>query len=152
MPEFAQSRSIVVDADASAIHGLIDDFRKWPQWSPWEGIDPNLKRTYSGADAGVGAQYAWQGDKQAGAGSMEITGSTPERIDVAVTFTAPFKATNKTVFTLVPQGAGTRVEWQMTGRRNLVFEVFGRLFLDRAMSKQFDQGLADLKKAAETQG
>ena len=50
----------------------IVDFRRWPAWSPWEDVDPDLRRTYSGPDSGVGAAYAWEGNRKAGKGRMEI--------------------------------------------------------------------------------
>ncbi|MEZ5212169.1 SRPBCC family protein [Gordonia sp. (in: high G+C Gram-positive bacteria)] len=149
MPSFSQTRSIVVDADPSAIHPLIDDFHRWVEWSPWEGLDPELKRSYSGPDAGVGARYEWSGNRKAGSGSMEITASTPDRIDLDLEFVAPFKASNKTTFALESAGSGTRVSWTMRGERNLLFAVMGPLFFDRAIAKDFDRGLAALKDLAE---
>ena len=149
MPHFENSRSIVVDAAPAAVHALLDDFHQWTRWSPWEELDPALQRTYSGPETGVGSHYAWSGNNKVGQGSMEITGSTPERIDIDLEFLKPFKASNKTVFTLTPEGSGTRVEWAMSGERNLAFAVLGRLFFDKAIAKDFDKGLAKLKAAAE---
>ena len=71
---FQIQRSAMIGAPPAVIYGYIADFRKWTQWSPWERIDPNLRRTYSGADHGVGAVYAWDSNNsKAGAGRMEIT-------------------------------------------------------------------------------
>ena len=99
------------------MHGLVDDFREWTKWSPWEDLDPDLDRTYSGADKGVGSRYAWSGNRKAGSGSMEITGSTPEAVDITVQFLKPFKATNETTLSFVPSGSGTEVRWVMTGEQ-----------------------------------
>ncbi len=63
---------------------MVDDFHNWPLWSPWEELDPNLQRTYTGPDKGVDAHYAWTGNRRAGEGSMEITGSTPEGIEITM--------------------------------------------------------------------
>lgn len=149
MPAFSTTRSTTVAASSEVVHALVDDFHAWTRWSPWEEMDPDLKRSYSGAQAGTGARYAWQGNNKVGEGSMEITGSTPERIEIALEFLKPFKASNTTVFTLTPEGTGTRVDWTMSGERNLAFAVLGRLFFDRAIAKDFDKGLAKLKAAAE---
>lgn len=150
MPSFENSRETLVDAPAAAVHALLNDFHQWTLWSPWEEMDPELKRTYSGAESGVGAHYAWQGNNKVGEGTMEITASTGEQIDIDLEFLKPFKASNKTVFTLVPAGSGTRVVWSMAGRRNLAFAVLGKLFFDKAIAKDFDKGLAKLKAAAES--
>ena len=64
-----------------------------------EDVDPALQRTYSGPDAGVGAHYAWSGNRRAGSGSMEITSSTPDEIDLRLSFLKPSKATNDVTFT-----------------------------------------------------
>ncbi|TCJ29861.1 SRPBCC family protein [Nocardioides jejuensis] len=149
MPHFENSRSITIDAAPAAVHTHLDDFHNWTAWSPWEELDPELKRTYSGSDKGVGSHYAWVGNNKVGQGSMEITASTPERIDIDLEFLKPFKASNKTVFTLTAEGDGTRVDWAMSGERPLLFAILGKLFFDKAIAKDFDKGLAKLKAAAE---
>lgn len=42
-----------------------------------------MQRSYSGSASGVGAAYAWEGNKKAGKGTMAITGVTDDRVDVA---------------------------------------------------------------------
>lgn len=147
MPAFSHTRSTVIHAPAADIHALIADFHEWTKWSPWEDVDPALQRVYSGE--GVGATYAWRGNKRAGEGSMTFTAITAEQIDVHLSFLKPFKAENEVVFTLTPVADGTRVEWIMGGNRNLAFAVMGKLFFDNAIAKDFDKGLAALKRVAE---
>jgi hypothetical protein len=147
MPGFSSSRSIVIDAPPSAITPLITDFKSWVRWSPWEDLDPDLERTYTGE--GVGARYAWAGNKKAGQGSMTMTAIAPEQVDIDLVFEKPFKAHNDVSFALAPQGSGTEVVWSMSGERNLLFAVLGKLFFDGAIRKDFDKGLAALKAAAE---
>ena len=149
MPSFELSRATTVDAPPDRVHALIDDFHAWQQWSPWEQLDPDLQRTYTGPANGVGSHYAWSGNKKAGEGTMEITESTPQAVVVDLRFLKPFEAVNVTRFDLAPVGAGTQVTWTMTGERNLAFTVMGKLFFDKAIGKDFDKGLAQLKAAAE---
>ena len=149
MPEFTQTRSTVINADAATVHALLDDFHQWGGWSPWEKLDPDLKRTFTGADKGVGAKYAWEGNKKVGSGRMEITGSTPNRLDIDLDFIKPFKASNKTIFELSPEAGGTKLSWTMTGNRNPVFAILGKLLFDKAILKDFDNGLASIKQLAE---
>lgn len=147
MPAFAQTYETTVDAAPEVVHALIDDFHEWVKWSPWEGLDPDLQRTYDGT--GVGARYAWSGNNKAGQGSMTFTAITPERVTVDLEFLKPFKARNEVVFDLTPAGAGTHVAWTMRGERNAAFALMGRLFFDKAIGKDFTRGLAALKAAAE---
>ena len=149
MADFEMSRSAHVDADPATLKALIDDFRQWPQWSPWEGADPDLRRTYSGTQSGVGSVYVWSGNKQAGEGRMEIVRSTPDAVVVDLRFLKPFKATNVTRFDLVARDGGTDVTWTMTGTRSAIMGLAGKLFFDKAIGKDFDKGLAALKAAAE---
>lgn len=150
MSSFELSRSTTVNAEPARVHALIDDFHEWPQWSPWEDVDPALERTYTGADRGVGAHYAWKGNRKAGEGSMEITGSAPQRIDIRLTFLKPWSATNDVAFTLAPAGDATEVTWTMTGEHKGVAGMFMRAMgMERLVGKDFDKGLARLKAAAE---
>lgn len=133
MPHFSNSREITIAAAPAVVHAQVDDFRAWTAWSPWEDLDPDLERTYSGAATGAGARYAWVGNSKAGEGHMEFAASTPERIEID----------------LEPRGEGTRLVWTMSGERNLVLAVLGKLFFDKAIAKDFDRGLARLKAVSE---
>jgi hypothetical protein len=151
MGSYSVARTVTVKAPASAVHALVNDFHRWTAWSPWEDLDPDLERTYSGPDEGVGAHYAWKGNRKAGAGSMEITGSSAEEIVVALEFLKPFKSTSTTVFTLVPAGEATEVTWQMTGEQRGMMAVFGKVMsMDKLIGPDFEKGLARLKTAAES--
>lgn len=150
MSTFSLSRSTYVDADPARVHALVDDFRQWQQWSPWEGLDPELEREYDGPARGVGSRYAWRGNSKAGEGSMEITESDPSKVVIDLRFLKPFKATNVSRLDLEPDNGGTRVTWSMTGERNPVMGLLGTLFFDKMIAKDFDKGLAQLKVTAES--
>ena len=151
MSSFDIARSTTIEAAPARVHGLVNDFHEWPAWSPWEDVDPALRRTYSGPDSGVGAHYAWSGNRKAGSGSMEITSSTPQEIDLRLSFLKPWKATNEVSFTLVPVGGGTEVTWRMRGEQKGAAAIFGKVFnMDKLLGKDFEKGLARLKATAET--
>ena len=148
---FLVERSTVIQASPEKIHTLLDNFQNWRSWSPWEDADPDLKRTYTGPDSGVGASYAWSGNRKAGAGSMVITDSKPGQIVVLdLVFTKPFKAQNVTTFTIDPGPNGSEVTWAMTGKSNLFFRLVGKVYsMDKMVGKDFEKGLAQLKVEAE---
>jgi hypothetical protein len=147
---FRVERSIVIDAPAQAIFPQIDDFRAWVDWSPYEKMDANLAKTYSGPARGKGAAYAWVGRK-AGSGRMEIVRSdAPSKIVIQLDFSKPMTAHNTAEFTLEPQGGGTKVTWAMHGPNTLMSKVMGLFFtMDKLVGPQFDEGLASLKRLAE---
>ncbi len=149
MSAFEMSRSTHVDAPPERVLPLLEDFHEWQRWSPWDGLDPNLQRTYTGPEKGVGSHYHWSGNKKAGEGTMEITKAGPGGVEVDLRFLKPFKATNVTSFDLTPAAGGTDVTWNMTGERNAAMSLMGKLFFDKAIGRDFEKGLASLKAAAE---
>jgi uncharacterized protein YndB with AHSA1/START domain len=155
MGEFEVIRSTVIAAPRERVHALIDDFHQWRDWSPWEDLDPNLERDYSGAPSGPGARYAWEGNRKAGKGAMEIVESTPDKVRLKLQFEKPWKATNDVDFTLTParEGTGdtTTVSWRMAGETKGLAGVVSKLFpMERMVGKDFEKGLARLKSKAES--
>lgn len=144
-------RSALIDAPPERIYPFIANFHAWPQWSPFEDMDADLKREYGGAAEGVGATYAWEGRK-AGAGSMEIVETAPPHsVIIRLNFLKPFKAENRASFTIQPVAAGARVTWQMTGPSPFFFRLMGLFFnADRLVGGMFETGLARLKAVAES--
>ena len=114
--EFEVVRDTTISAPRSLVFALLADFRRWAEWSPWEDVDPNLWRGYSGAESGVGAIYEWAGNRKAGAGRMEImTADAPSLVRLDLQFLKPFKSRNTTTFTLDDRNGGTHVTWRMVG-------------------------------------
>ena len=148
---YTVERSTKINAPASAIYEQIADFHRWTAWSPWEGLDPDMKRTYSGPESGPGAAYAWSGNRKAGEGQMEITqAAPPSRVEVALDFLKPFKSSSITTFDLVAEGEATRVIWTMTGPKTLMTRVIG-LFksMDKMIGPDFEKGLDRLATVTE---
>src|SRR5258706_2715353 len=113
---FRIERSATIKAPPEKIFAQVNDLKAWTAWSPWEKIDPALKRTYSGPQSGKGAAYAWEGNKDVGAGRMEIAESvTPSKITMRLDFLKPFEAHNTAEFTFTRQGDSTTVNWAMYG-------------------------------------
>lgn len=149
--DFVVTRSAGIKAPAEAIFPLINDFRRWPEWSPYEKLDPDVKRTLSGADSGKGAAYAWEGNSKAGKGRMEITGSAPSSlVSLKLDFEKPFRASNTVDFSLSPSGDGTTVTWAMRGARPFIAKLMG-LFMnfDTLIGRDFEAGLDNLRRATE---
>lgn len=147
---FRIERSLTVNAAPETIHAHLADFHKWMAWSPWEGMDADMQRSYSGAASGIGAAYAWVG-KKAGSGDMLITKSDPKSgIALDLNFTKPMQANNKTEITLTPDGNGTRINWAMFGAQPFMHRLFGIVFnMDKMVGKDFEKGLASLKALSE---
>lgn len=148
---FTLQRSLAINAPPERVFPLINEFKNWTQWSPWEKLDPNLKRDYSGAPAGVGAVYAWEGDKKVGQGRMEIVEAVPSsKVALKLDFIKPFEAHNNVTFALEPAGSATNVTWTMTGPTPFIGKIFHVFVnMDRMVGAEFEKGLASMKTAAE---
>jgi uncharacterized protein YndB with AHSA1/START domain len=145
---FRVQRVATIKAPAESIFSLISDFHRWGGWSPWETRDPAMKRTFSGAERGKGAVYAWEGNKNVGSGRMEILDtSAPSKIVIKLDFFKPFEGHNTAEFTMLPQGDSTHVTWVMHGPASLMSKVM-QVFvnLDKMIGKDFEAGLSNLKK------
>lgn len=149
---YTVTRSTTIQASPQRVRALVDDFHEWPQWSPWEDLDPQMRRTYSGPDAGVGAAYAWEGNRKAGKGDMTITAAEPEHVDIALHFEKPFKERNRIEFLLTPAGSSvTQVEWRMNGELSGIMRLFSVVkSMDSLIGPDFEKGLARLKRVAES--
>ena len=148
---FRIERRTHIAAPPERVYPLVADFRRWTAWSPWENKDPNLKRTYSGAERGTGAIYGWEGDKRIGHGRMEIKDAAPSsRVLIQLDFLKPFEAHNQAEFTFTPKDGGTDVLWAMTGPHPLLFRLMSVVMsMEKMVGPDFEAGLANMKRAAE---
>lgn len=149
---YTVERSATMAAPPERVYEQISDFHRWTAWSPWEEVDPGMSREYSGAGSGVGAVYAWSGNRKAGAGRMTIVEATePSRVRIDLAFEKPFKARNDTAFTITPDGAGSRVTWTMTGSRTLAVRAMSLVrSMDAMVGPDFEKGLTRLRAVVET--
>ncbi|HSD39555.1 MAG TPA: SRPBCC family protein [Rhodocyclaceae bacterium] len=152
---FRVERAASIKAPPEKIYAVLTDFHQSIAWSPYEKLDPGMQRTFSGAPSGKGAVYEWSGNKDVGAGRMEITEVTaPSGIVMSLRFLRPFEAHNTTEFKLQPQGAQgsemTHVTWSMSGPMPYISKVMCLFFdMDAMIGRDFETGLANLKALTE---
>ena len=147
---FRVQRAASIKAPPEKIAAVLGDFHAWQAWSPWEKMDPAMKRSYSGAEKGKGAAYAWEGNGKVGQGRMEIIDAAPSRVALDLDFVKPFEGHNKVVFTLAPQGDATEVNWAMQGPMPYVSKLISVFCdMDGMIGKEFENGLANLKTLTE---
>jgi carbon monoxide dehydrogenase subunit G len=144
-------RTAAIKAPPEKIFALINDFHSWGAWSPYEKIDPAMKRAYSGAANGEGAVYEWEGNSQVGQGRMEITDTAhPSRVTIKLDFAKPLEGHNIAEFALVPQGDSTIVTWTMDGPTPYIGKLIGVFMnMDSMIGTAFETGLGNLKAIVE---
>ena len=149
---FRVQRSASIKAPPEKIFPLINDFREWTTWSPYEKKDPAMKRTYGAATSGKGAVYEWDGDGNVGSGRITIADVSPlSKVAIKLDMLRPIEAHNDVAFTLVPQGDSTTVTWDMQGGVPYLAKIMHVFFnMDKMVGADFEAGLANLKSAAES--
>ncbi len=149
--DFRIVRSATVKAPAPAVFEQVNNLRNWDSWSPWARLDPSMKKTFTGPEAGAGASYSWSGNSDVGEGRMTITESRPgELVAMKLEFLKPFEATNTAEFTFQSDGEKTTVAWAMSGKNSFMGKVFSLLMnMDKMVGGDFEKGLASLKAIVE---
>jgi uncharacterized protein YndB with AHSA1/START domain len=150
---FRIERTATIAAPAEVVFAQIDDFHRWERWSPFEKVDPNVRRSYEGAPAGVGAIYHYVGNSKVGEGRMTVTESKPgERVAIKAEFIKPLATTNQVEFTLVPAANGVSVTWAMSGHQPFVGKAISLFInMDKMVGAEFENGLAALKRVSEAE-
>jgi hypothetical protein len=149
--EYRVERSLNVHAPADLVFATVSDLKAFTEFSPWEKRDPAMKKTFSATTSGVGASYAWQGNKEVGSGKMTISEhSPPNRVRIKLEFIEPFASVADTGFDLAAAGSDTKVTWAMEGHNNFMGK-FMCLFMDmdKMIGKDFEEGLNNLKRVVE---
>jgi Polyketide cyclase / dehydrase and lipid transport len=148
---FRIERSILINTTPDTIFPQINNFHQWESWSPWEKIDPQITRSYSGSMDGKGAVYEWSGNKNIGQGRMEIVESLPpSKIVIKLDFITPFEAHNKVEFLLTKQNEATLVTQAMYGPNPFISKLMGLFFsMEKMVGEKYEEGLSSLKTLAE---
>ncbi|MFN4080533.1 MAG: SRPBCC family protein [Saprospiraceae bacterium] len=143
-------RSVEIDAPHALVYDQIRYFKNFADWSPWQDLDPKMKTEIAGADGEAGAVYKWAGNKDVGVGSITYRSVNPERIAMDLAFVEPWESASPAEYRLEDLGASTRVFWATDMRIGRPWNAFAMFTdLDLAIGKDYDKGLAKLKKLCE---
>jgi uncharacterized protein YndB with AHSA1/START domain len=143
-------RTVVVAAPAAVVFPLINDLRRWPDWTSWSEEDPSLQRRFDeGPTAGAGAGMSWSGD-EVGEGRLTISESVLDRQIRYDLRLAHDGLLSEGAIVLAPTMGGVQVTWSTEGE--LGWSPLVRLmgpWIEHAVGSDFDHGLAGLKRVAE---
>ena len=148
---YVVERATSIDAAPSEVFEHLSDFHQWGDWSPWDELDPDMTKSYTGDAGQVGAGYHWTGNRKVGEGRMTTTSmDPPKQLDIKLEFVKPFKSESETTFLVEPQGDGSNVIWRMTGNHTWMTKIMG-IFrsMDSMVGPDFEKGLAKLKTVCE---
>lgn len=143
-------RSLEMDAPQDVVYEYARYFKNFEAWSPWAALDPNMKTSITGTDGAVGAMYQWSGNDDVGEGKQTITALTPDRIDMEVNFTRPFKTTSPTYMSFKADGKKTTVTWAFDMHVAFPWNGFAMFTdVDAGVGVDYERGLKNLKKNCE---
>jgi len=148
MPKIHVEKSISINAPQDTVKAAIEDFAKWPVWSPWLITEPDAQVDVRGTAGQIGHGYDWNGDL-VGSGSMEIASIVGNRQNMDLHFLKPFKSKAKVAMDLSHTENTTDVTWSMDS--SMPFFLFFMTGMMKSMiGMDYERGLKMLKAYCET--
>ncbi|MGB0523844.1 MAG: SRPBCC family protein [Flammeovirgaceae bacterium] len=148
--DFSMERSIVINAPAEKVFAQVNDLKNWPNWSPWNKMDPNMKMNYSSNTIGANAWYSWESkEDNVGKGKLSILESQANTLMKTKIEFEGFDSPGYGHWKLEPEGSGTKVTWGFSGKADNYLGRYMGVMMPMMMGSIFEQGLRDLKKISE---
>ncbi len=148
--EFSVTREIEINKPVATVFDYVKYVKNQDNYSVWNQLDPNMKKSFSGTDGTVGFVYAWEGNKNAGVGEQEIKNiEENKRVDIELRFKKPMEVTNQTALVTTPLGSDkTKVEWVLYGTSPYPFNLMN-LCMDGMIGGDLQKNLTNLKTLLE---
>lgn len=148
------SRSVEIARPKSEVFDYLRSLKRMDEWSPWARKDPKMEKKFTGTDGEVGAVSYWKGNKDVGEGEQEITNIVDgERIETELRFLKPWESRSDCYLQIDGIGPDkTKVTWGFSGDHKFPMAIV-MLFMsmDKAVGKDFEMGLANLKASLESE-
>lgn len=130
-------RTRVIKAPVSLVFSIVNDYKTWQYWGPWQEIDSTIVYEFPSTTVGVGATYSWKGSS--GNGSMEnIATVFNESIDDVVHFEGQGDASGYWRFKKMEEGV--EVTWGIKGEMPFLAR-FMAAKMDAEVGPMFERGL-----------
>lgn len=139
--DYHVKRSQEIDASIDAAFNAIQDFKTWPEWSPWLMHEPEAEIQYSDQYQQEGGYYEWNG-KFVGAGKMtHVSINAGRSIQQEIEFIRPFKSKNEVRWSFESVEGKCLVTWEMIGRMPFLFR-FMTSQMEPMIGRDYELGLA----------
>ncbi|OSZ81305.1 hypothetical protein CAP36_08735 [Chitinophagaceae bacterium IBVUCB2] len=146
---FNIEKNIVIAKPVPAVMANVGDLNRYSEWNPWQQTDPTTQKYITGTPNTPGHKYAWEG-KKVGMGSLTLNSIDDKHIHFDLQFLKPWKSHAKDNWLFEQWGNGeTKVTWQNSGSLPWPIARLMGPMLNKSLSKQFEQGLGNLKKMVE---
>jgi hypothetical protein len=148
--DYKFERSIDISAPVAKIQPVLEDFSRWPQFWPWEKLDPKMQRSMSDPPNGIGARYGYESTRGLGKGYIELVEiPSPGVLRFKLEMLAPRPSVASVVFTVTEASSGkshVSFETKATGR---LFETLLARWVESLAAAPYEQSLTDLKTLIE---
>ena len=144
--EYAFNRTRTIKAPISLLYDQVNDFKNWPNFSPWIEQDLDAKIIYNEVTSGIGAKYNWEGEIL-GIGSMEtLKTETNTSIKQKIEFVKPFEANSNIKWDFENTPEGTKVTWAMEGKQDFMTKLATTFMgsIESETGPNFERGLFKL--------
>ncbi|MFL6467387.1 MAG: SRPBCC family protein [Pyrinomonadaceae bacterium] len=153
--DFKVERAVTINRPKAEVFNYVKLLKNQNEWGPWYKKDTNMTLASRGTDGTVGYVATWESkNDDVGAGEQEIKRIVEgDRIDTELRFSKPFES--KSDAYMLTEAAGenqTKVRWGFSGSMprplNLMMVMMD---MDKAVGKDFEDGLTNLKTIMEKQ-
>ncbi len=149
----AYEKSITINAPVEKVWQQTNTLKAMDQWSPWNDLDPGMKKDWSGTTGQPGERVCWDSEKDnAGKGCQQVkkVDAADKRIDTEIKFLTPYESEANAYVKIVPEGSGSKATWGFTSKIPYPFTVM-KLFMNMedAIGKDYQKGLSRLKELSE---
>lgn len=144
------SSTATIDAPPRVVYDAIADLNRFSQWEPWHFSDPTTTHTVSGR--GVGATYAWKGDKVQQGTLTNLRLIPYSRIDQKLVFKRDDQTMRAANYWILEDlgGGKTQVTWGFKGRGVGFSGKLFAWFAPYMMKKPMTEGLQKLDDFTQT--
>ena len=150
--EFNYEQSVRINAPIDSVWEYTNSLNSLELWSPWNGYDPVMEKSFSGVDGTVGAQVSWQSEHPSvGSGSQTIVKIVPPSLfETKIQFVLPYASEAIGKIKLHTEGTQTVVNWGFESEMPYPFNLM-KVFMNMedALGKDFQSGLNKLKSLCE---
>ena len=147
-------KSVSINASPDKVWQHTNSLKTMDQWSPWNKLDPNMKKNWTGTTGKVGEKNCWGGNENAGKGCQEVVkvDHTNKRIDTKIVFLTPFESVNFAHVQVIPEGNGSKATWSFGSEIPYPWTITKLMYdLEELMGEDYQEGLNTLKKLSENQ-
>ena len=149
--DYDVSRTIMINRPKAEVYGYIRQLQKQTLWMPWFLNDPNTVVKFKGEDGKEGAAAYWKGSNRVEAIQKLTKVKDGKVLESQLLFLRPYKSMSLNYMAVKEVEADrTKMVWGLKGIHRFPASVLMLFYgMDRALGKDFETGLYNLKTILE---